>query len=81
MKIVKEGKWNLPWSAEMTCPTCDAILLVEEKDVKPVDYSSGYFCTCMICNKRITIGANLLPLRVKEACDLKRKHGSGSAWD
>lgn len=67
MKVIKEGKWNLPWTAQMSCPTCEAILLVEEKDVKPVDYSSGDFCMCMLCGKSIAIHAKDLAQRVREA--------------
>lgn len=79
MKVLKEGKWNLPWSGKAICPTCDAELLVEEGDVKPVDYGTGYFCACGVCGKAIMIPDKDLPLRIKEALDKKRKYSS-SDW-
>jgi len=33
VKIIKEGKWNLPFSMEATCSKCEAVLLIEEGDV------------------------------------------------
>ena len=81
MKIIKEGKWNVPWTGNATCPTCEAELLVEEKDVLPTYNEMSYFCECVICKKRIELKAKDLPLRVKEEVDKKRKWSSGSAWD
>lgn len=81
MKIVKEGKWHLIWTTELACPTCEAVLLVEESDVQPIDYGTGYWCPCPICGKRITISDKLIAQRVREAADKKRRYSSGSAWD
>lgn len=81
MKILKEGKWNLPWTMEADCPTCEARLLVEEPDVKPTHNTMAYFCACMICKKQINLSAKDLPLRVKEEVDKKRTWSSSSAWD
>jgi hypothetical protein len=80
MKVLKEGKWNIPWSGNATCPTCEAELLVEEADVKPTYNHMSYFCECAICGKVITLKAGDLPLRVKEAVDKKRKWSSSSDW-
>lgn len=79
MKVLKEGKWNVPWSGKAKCPTCEAELLVEEADVKPVDYGRGFFCSCAICGKAITVEEDDLPLRVKEILNKKRKYSS-SDW-
>lgn len=81
MKVIKEGKWNVPWTGNHICPTCSAELLVEEADVKPVDYGSGYFCSCPCCSKSIPIDGKDLCLRLKEALDRKRKYSSGSGRD
>ncbi len=78
MKILKEGKWNLPWTMEVDCPTCEARLLVEEKDVKPTyNLSGSFYCECAICKKRIDLKAKDLPLRVQEEVDKKRSWSSG----
>lgn len=79
MKILKEGKWNLPWSGTYACPTCEAELLVEEKDVKAPDYATGFECACAVCGKRIPLPDKDLPLRIKEALNAKRKYSS--SWD
>lgn len=83
MKVLKEGKWNLPWSGTYNCPTCEAQLLVEETDVKAALYSnSGFSCSCPICHKSISIPDKDLPLRVKEEINRKRPYISpGSPWD
>jgi len=73
MKVLKEGKWNVPWSGKYGCPTCDAELLVEEADVKPVMDCWKYVADCMLCGKALDIPMNDLPLRVKESVDKKRK--------
>lgn len=80
MKVLKEGKWNLPWSGKATCPTCEAELLVEESDVKPTYNKTTYFCDCAVCGKPIDLSAKDLPLRLKETVDKKRKWSS-SSWD
>jgi hypothetical protein len=53
MKVLKEGNWKNPWSMEMVCDEhdCGATLLVEEEDVKPVDYSKkkDYYAECLVC--------------------------------
>ena len=80
MKVLKEGKWNLPWSGTFTCPTCEAELLVDEADVKPTYNAMTYFCTCAICGKSIPLKEKDFPLRVKEAVDRKREWSSSSDW-
>jgi hypothetical protein len=79
MKVLKEGKWNNPWSGTYACPTCEAELLVEERDVKPVDYSTGFTCACVVCGHAIKIPDKDLPLRVREGLERKRKYSS--SWD
>ena len=76
MKILKEGKWNIPWTTKVSCQTCEAELLVEEKDVKPVDYGHGYWCACVVCGKSIPIEGDLIAQRVREAADKERKYQS-----
>lgn len=80
MKVLKEGKWNVPWTGTATCPTCDAELLVEESDVKPTYNEMSYYCDCAVCGKRIDLKAKDFPLRLKEAVDKKRKWSSSSDW-
>lgn len=80
MKVLKEGKWNLPWSGTSSCPTCEAELLVEEEDVKPTYDEMTYFCVCAICGKSIPLDAKSFPLRLKETVDKKRKWSSSSDW-
>lgn len=80
MKVIKEGKWNVPWSGESTCSTCDAVLLIEEVDVKPVDYGSGYFYACCVCGKHNVMNEKMLPLRIKEEKNKTRKYSSGDPY-
>ena len=79
MKVLKEGKWNLPWSGTFSCPTCEAELLVEESDVKPTYNAMSYYCECAVCGKEIPLKMKDFPLRLKEAVDKKRKWSS-SDW-
>ncbi len=79
MKIIKEGNWKNPWSKEHECGTCKGVLLVEEKDVKPVDYGTGFYCLCALCGERIEIKSGDLSKRVRDEVDRKRKYSS--AWD
>lgn len=76
MKVLKEGKWHLPWSAELPCATCEAVLLVEEADVKATDYDSsgGYHAVCPICTRAVVVPKNGLPLRMTDALGKKRKY-------
>lgn len=81
MKVVKEGKWNVPWSGEFPCGTCEAVLLVEEADVKPVDNSTGFYFVCAVCGKHNAIPVKDIALRVREAVEKKRKYwSSGDPW-
>jgi hypothetical protein len=81
MKVLKEGNWKNPWSTQATCTekSCGAQLLVEEADVMPVDYGTGYFAQCPICHCRVIVDD--LPLRLRRILDPKRKVSTGSAWD
>lgn len=72
MKVLKEGKWNVPWTGTVTCPTCEAELLIEESDVKPTANAYKYYCLCAICGKTIMIDDKDMPLRLKETVDKKR---------
>lgn len=75
MKVIKEGKWNVPWSAELSCKTCEARLLVEESDVKARDYyNDGFTFTCPLCGKVSVINGSELPLRVQEEKNKRRLH-------
>ncbi len=77
MKIIKEGKWNIPWTTELSCPTCEAKLLIEEVDVQPVgNESNKYYCICVICNKECSIKKDDIAQRVREIVDKKRKYWS-----
>lgn len=81
MKILKEGKWKLPWIGEFPCPTCEALLQVEESDVKPTyDKGSSYYTTCEACGHEFNVPGGKLPQRLKEQLDAKRKWSSSSDW-
>ncbi len=80
MKVLKEGKWNVPWTTEASCPTCEAKLLIEETDVKPVfDEGHKYECLCVICGKSFNLKKDDIAQRVREAADKKRRYSS--SWD
>lgn len=74
MKVIKEGKWNLVWTTEITCPTCEAVLLVEEADVKTKLNVTAYECACVVCKKTVAIPTSQISLRVREAAEKKRTH-------
>ncbi|HTM68016.1 MAG TPA: hypothetical protein VL426_01850 [Candidatus Binatia bacterium] len=82
MKVVKEGKWNVPWSGEYGCRTCEAVLHLDEADVKPTDNRSNeFYFVCPVCGKTTEVPAKDLPLRVKETLEKKRKYwSSGDPW-
>lgn len=80
MKVIKEGNWKNPWSKEYECRACHAVLLVEEGDVKPVDYSTGFYCLCALCGERVIIADADLSKRVRDEVGRKRKYSS-SSWD
>lgn len=81
MKVIKEGKWNIPWSSQYTCPTCEAVLLVEESDVKPTYNTMTYWCTCALCGKTIVLPNESIAQRVRETVDKKREWSRSSSWD
>jgi hypothetical protein len=84
MKVLKEGKWHVPWTMEVDCGTCEARLLVEEEDLKTRLYcATGFVCKCSICGKDIHLAEKDIALRVREEVEKKhpRRYSSGSAWD
>ncbi len=82
MKVLKEGKWNVPWTMEVTCTTCEAKLLVEEVDVKPTyDTHNAFYCLCAICGKENKLLAKDITLRVREAVEKKRAYDRGGYLD
>ena len=84
MKVLKEGNWKQSWSMEAACPEqqCGAELLVEEEDVKAVDFSSrnDFFALCPICAQHVDVPSESLPLRMQRALNIKRKYRSSSDW-
>lgn len=84
MKIIKEGNWKMVWEMEMTCTekSCGAVILVEEDDVKPIDYSSPdtYYCECVVCGSSVNVPKKDLPLRVQKKVNTHKKYSSCS-WD
>ncbi len=86
MKVVKEGKWNNPWSTEVVCPEadCGATLLVEEKDVvaagEKYDKCSGYHVTCPVCGKTVPVPSAAVSPRVKRAAENRRPSYHSSDW-
>ncbi len=79
MKVIKIGIWNEKWEKEMTCPTCKAVVLVEEADVKAVDHSYDFSAACCVCGHPIKVSDKDIPLRIKEVLNKKRKYSS--SWD
>src|SRR3989338_1414633 len=82
MKVLEEGRWKMPWSMETTCSQkqCGAKLLVEEGDVRPIDYGNGFYAKCAICGTSVNIPVSALPLRMQIALNKKRKHSSSTDW-
>ena len=80
MKVIKEGKWNVVWSTEITCHVCEAVLLIEESDVKPTVNVMRYECACPICRKTVVIPNEQIAQRVREKADAKRTYYSSSDW-
>jgi hypothetical protein len=77
MKVVKEGKWDNPWSAELSCgnDNCGATLLVEEGDVIPTyDSRNKFHFICPICESVTYIPPANLPPRIKNALEAKRDY-------
>lgn len=79
MKVLKTGNWKEPWSGNFTCDICKAELLVEEIDVIAYDNQSDYNqFKCPECLKPNKIGKNLLPPRLLEELNSKRRYYSSS---
>jgi ADP-ribose pyrophosphatase YjhB (NUDIX family) len=74
MKVIKTGIWNEKWEKEMACPICKAVVLVEEADVKAVDYCYDFTAACCVCGYSIKISEEDLPLRIKDKLNKKRKY-------
>lgn len=75
MKVVKHGNWFEPWTAEVVCLTCGAVLLVEEADVRPTFNKYGVFeCVCAECEKIVRLESGNIAPRVREAVKKKRKY-------
>lgn len=75
MKVLKEGKWNVPWTGECVCSTCEATLLVEEKDVIPTRDCNGKFhCCCCVCGHQLVLSPQVLPRRLTEELEKKREY-------
>jgi hypothetical protein len=75
MKILEQGIWKKPWSLEIRCDerSCGAKLLIEEGDIRAIDYDHDYYVLCPICKHQMRIVAKDIPLRVSEPADKKRK--------
>ena len=85
MKVLDEGKWKSPWSVEAVCPEkcCGAKLLVDESDIKAVEYSSknDFYAVCPVCSGHLSFGSSAIPARIARELNKKRKYSSGSSWD
>lgn len=81
MKVLKEGKWHLPWSAEAVCKACQATVLVEEGDVEPTfgEFNAFYWrCpACDVCNE---ISEAAIHPRVKCEVEKRRQYSSSDDW-
>lgn len=84
MKILDQGKWENPWTAEVLCKQsrCGAKLLIEEDDVKAPDYSNSFTYTCPVCGTMNYLNENDVPLRVAmKAAKGRKPPYPGSYWD
>ncbi len=76
MKVLKEGKWNEPWTIEIICSNqaCEATLEVGEQDVNATNQQgSRYECHCCVCGRSIQIPAERIHLRVRGLADQRRQ--------
>lgn len=68
----------MAWSMEVMCSEkeCGGKLLIDEADIRAVDYSSPskYSAVCAVCGEFISLAPPLLPKRTKEAVDKKKKY-------
>ena len=76
MRVLKEGNWNDPWSTQADCPTCKALLLVEEDDLKAYDNGQDFYCRCPCCAKIVPIRAHAVSQRVRETAGRNRRYSS-----
>ena len=85
MKVIKEGKWTVPWQQEMTCTDkqCEAQLLIEEADVIAPDQSELFKAVCPVCGTSLVLKSSELPRRIKDALNKTRKPPprAYSSWD
>lgn len=85
MKVIKEGKWTVPWQQEIVCiePQCGAQLLAEEADVIAPDYEyvDVFKVACPVCGTSVFLKDKDLPRRVKDVLNKKRKNRISSNWD
>lgn len=73
MKLIKAAPHTNPWTKEFVCFGCQAVLLIEERDLKRItgsdqrDGQSWDYCTtnCSECRSSIKIESSELPLPVK----------------
>jgi hypothetical protein len=66
---------------EATCCKCEAVLLIEEADMKAPDYTDHYGFNCMICGHFNVTTSNAVPERIRNNVNKNRKYRSSSAWD
>jgi hypothetical protein len=82
MKVLDQGKWQNPWTAEVICQQkqCGAKLLIEENDVKAPDYSVSFTYTCPVCGAVNYLNENDISLRVTKKAAKGRKPPNCSSW-
>jgi hypothetical protein len=75
MKVIREGRWNEPWSVEVICSNvaCQATLELAEHDVLPSSRNgSRYDCRCCVCGFYTQIPADRIHLRIRMKADAAR---------
>ncbi len=79
MKVIKEGKWTVPWQQEVICTDkqCEAQLLIEETDVVAPDHSDLFKAVCPVCGTSLVLNSSGLPRRIKDALNKTRRN----FWD
>jgi hypothetical protein len=75
MKVLKSGKWELPFNIERVCANlnCGALLSLEENDILAFDDCHDYGWKCIVCDFTNSIEGEDIPGRITSKLDKKRR--------
>jgi hypothetical protein len=86
MRILEERKsaeHSHEWSAELRCPECGKLLLVETGDIRYANFATRlcmemndirawrFYCTCASCQEDIILVTNTLPHDVRQLARMR----------